>query len=143
MTRKETAEIVKLLMAYFRNNSSATAATMIDAWYLVLKEYEFKMVRAAVIDFAKSDRRDYPTMPGVGQIVAKIDEARAAKNKPITMAINSLVYGVEYDALPEDVRKVVGRERYERYARNEPENIIARQTEIRAAMMKEAEEAEK
>lgn len=143
MNRRETAEIVKLLTAFFRNTNGATAVTMIDAWFTVLKDYDFKTTKAAVIRYAKSDQRDYPTMPGVGQIVGAIEAIKAEKEKPISEAVNALIYGLAFDSLSDEAKAIISRKRFEMYAKHEPEMIIARRDEIRAAFRREAEEAER
>ena len=131
MTRREVGEIIKLLLAYFRNNNEAGAGTMVDAWYAILKDYDYKTVRQAVIEFAKADRRDYPTMPGVGVIMAQIESIKEQKRKPVNVAFNLAVQGSPYDGLPRDIKDLLSEETYYRFRRQNPEDLLERQKEIR------------
>lgn len=112
MTINETAEIVKLLMSYFRNNSSASAADMTKAWHLVLEPFNYMTAREAVIMYARNDRRDYPTLPGVGSIVEEIQKAEAKKKTPatdLTLQVNKLT---DYENLPMRLREYVTERQY-------------------------------
>lgn len=131
MTKKETAEIIKLLMSYFRNNNDVGAGTMVDAWHTIFKDYKYKLVRDAVIQFAKEDRRDYPTMPSVGVILAQIDSIKDRERRPVMKAFNGAVDGVPYEQLPEDVQEVLAQETYEKYLMYDPERLINNQRQFR------------
>lgn len=134
MTKRETGEIIKLLLAYFRNNNDAGAGTMVDAWHAILKDYDYKTVRQAVIEFAKHDKRDYPTMPGVGVIMAQVDAIREKKRKPVNIAFNYAVNGTDYAGLPSEVKELLSEETYYKYRRQEPEDLLIHAKEVRDAL---------
>ena len=125
MNKKETAEIVKLMNAYFRQTGTATVATMIDAWHEALKDQEYKTIKKAVVEFAKSDRRDYPTWPGVGQIMAAAETVKDKETKPARVVFSAAVDGKPYKELPEEIRDRITPEQYNRYLNIEPERLIA------------------
>ena len=125
MNKKETAEIVKLMNAYFRQTGTATVATMIDAWHEAFKDEDFKVIKRAVVEFAKTDRRDYPTWPGVGQIMAAAETVKGAERKPVTIVFNSALDGKPYRELPEEIQARITPERYGQYLKIEPERLVA------------------
>ena len=131
MTKKETAEIIKLLMSYFRNNNDVGAGTMVDAWHTIFKDYKYKTVRDAVIQFAKEDRRDYPTMPSVGVILAQVDSIKDREKRPVMIALNGAIDGRPYEQLPEEVREILAEETYEKYLLYDPEKLIKNQKQDR------------
>ena len=134
MTKKETAEIVKLMNAYFRRTGSATVGTMIDAWHEALKDQDFARTRRAVVQFAKNDRRDYPTWPAVGQIIAAIEDEKKTENRPVMMAYSGLCKGSDYESLPREVRDRLTPEKYAEFMRLDAEAVVARGKEVRAKL---------
>lgn len=134
MTKRETGEIIKLLLAYFRNNNDAGAGTMVDAWHAILKDYDYKTVRQAVIEFAKHDRRDYPTMPGVGAIIEQAEAIKAKKRRPVNIAFNYAVNGTDYAGLPSEVQELLSEETYYKYRRQDTEDLLLHAKEVRDAL---------
>lgn len=134
MTKKETAEIIKLLNAYFPNKGTATVATMIDAWHEALKDEDFKRTRKAVVEFAKNDRREYPTWPGVGQIIGKIEDVKKAENRHVIEAYNGIYNHVPYNELGQEVRDRLTPEKYAEFSRIDPETVGLYGKEIRAKL---------
>lgn len=134
MNKKETAEIVKLMNAYFRNTGSATVATLIDAWHEALKDEDFHRTRKAVVRFAKNDRRDYPTWPAVGQIIAAIAEEKKAEDRPANLAYNAIFEGRDYEELPQEVRDRLAPEIYMAIQRLDPDTQVQRSREILARL---------
>ena len=141
MNKKETAEIVKLMNAYFRQTGTATVATMIDAWHEALKDEEYKTIKRAVVEFAKTDRREYPTWPGVGQIMAAAETVKDTDRKPVAIVFNSAVDGKPYRELPEEIQARITPERYGKYLKTDPERLIAYGKQYREEI-KKAMEAE-
>lgn len=134
MTKRETGEIIKLLLAYFRNNNDARAGTMVDAWHAILKDYDYKTVRQAVIEFAKHDKRDYPTMPGVGAIIEQAEAIKAKKRRPVNIAFNYALDGTDYAGLPSEVQELLSEETYYKYRRQDTEDLLLHAKEVRDAL---------
>lgn len=134
MTKRETGEIIKLLLAYFRNNNDAGAGTMVDAWHAILKDYDYKTVRQAVIEFAKQDKRDYPTMPGVGAIIEQAEAIKAKKRRPVNIAFNYALDGTDYAGLPSEVQELLSEETYYKYRRQDTEDLLLHAKEVRDAL---------
>ena len=134
MTKRETGEIIKLLLAYFRNNNDAGAGTMVDAWHAILKDYDYKTVRQAVIEFAKHDKRDYPTMPGVGAIIEQAEAIKAKKRRPVNIAFNYALDGRDYAGLPSEVQELLSEETYYKYRRQDTEDLLLHAKEVRDAL---------
>ena len=134
MTKRETGEIIKLLLAYFRNNNDAGAGTMVDAWHAILKDYDYKTVRQAVIEFAKHDKRDYPTMPGVGAIIEQAEAIKAKKRRPVNIAFNYALDGTDYAGLPSEVQELLSEETYYKYRRQDTEDLLLHAKEVRDAL---------
>lgn len=134
MNKKETAKIVKLMNAYFRNTGTATVATLIDAWHEALKDEDFHRTQKAVVRFAKNDRRDYPTWPAVGQIIAAIAEEKKAEDRPINLAFNAIFEGRDYEELPQEVRDRLAPEKYQALQKLDPDILVQRSREVRARL---------
>ena len=134
MTKRETGEIIKLLLAYFRNNNDAGAGTMVDAWHAILKDYDYKTVRQAVIEFAKHDKRDYPTMPGVGAIIEQAEAIKAKKRRPVNIAFNYALDGTDYAGRPSEVQELLSEETYYKYRRQDTEDLLLHAKEVRDAL---------
>ena len=71
MTKNETAKILAILNAYYPE-VGADPGIMVNAWYKLLKEYDYVVVEQAAMNFAAVDHRDYPKFPVPGQIKAQI-----------------------------------------------------------------------
>lgn len=71
MTETETIKILALLNAYY-GQGKAEPETMANAWHMLLKDYDYKTVEGAVLNFAREDKREYPVFPSVGQILESI-----------------------------------------------------------------------
>ena len=134
MTKKETGQIVKLLTTFFRKTNDAGAGSMVDSWHEVFKDYEYADVRAAVVGFAKSDTREYPTMPGVGVIIQEIERQKRKRQSPAVYLFNRIIEGRPYGELPEDLRARITPERYEAYVRQDPEKLLASPGKVRAEL---------
>ena len=73
MTKNETAKILAVLNAYYPDVEMEPNIT-VNAWYKLLQDYDYAVVEHAAMNFAESDKRDYPKFPSVGQIKAQIDK---------------------------------------------------------------------
>lgn len=71
MTENETIKILAMINAFY-GQGKADPEIMANAWHMILKEYDFKTVESAVLNFAREDERDYPVFPSVGQILSSI-----------------------------------------------------------------------
>lgn len=96
MVKKETVKIMAMLCAFYGQGKGEPEA-MADAWHIVLQEYSYNEACEAVINFAKTDTRDYATFPAVGKIVQEIEKGRAARGKAVNevylaIALNNRSY---------------------------------------------------
>lgn len=117
MTIKETAGILALLREYYpRDIASTDFQAKVKAWHLVLVDYPFEAVKAAIVAFAAKDTRGF--MPAPGQIVAELhqfdrrdemtaQEAWAIVDKAVR-GLNQFEVEKAFNKLPALCQKAVG-----------------------------------
>lgn len=117
MTKKETAQILAILKEYYpRDFTSTDLQTKVEAWYLVLKDYEYVVAQNAVIAFVTSDLQGF--MPSVGQIIDKIKQISSPEKElteaeawaKVYKAICNSAYNSkeEFAKLPDAIQRAVG-----------------------------------
>lgn len=117
MTKKEVAQIIYILKEYYpRDLESTNLETKVEAWYLILKDYDYKLVQNAVVAFVSSDTKGF--MPSVGQLVEKIKQLAnpeiemteaEAWGKVYKAICNSAYNSVsEFEKLPEPIKRAIG-----------------------------------
>lgn len=111
MTQEETVKIMAMLGAYY-GGSKTDPQQQATAWYLVLKDFDFKIAQVAVVNFAKNDMRDYATFPTVGKIVDAIRTETKSRAKPIREIKMAISYGRSYDQLPDECRRIISKIEY-------------------------------
>ena len=112
MTYDETVQIMILLGGYY-GAGKVDPKMMAQAWYLVLKDYDYRIAQVAVINFAKHDARDYASFPTVGKIVQAIEAESKARSKPIREIKMAISYGRQYDQLPDDCKRLISKADYD------------------------------
>lgn len=112
MTRTETTEIMSMLVCYYRLPAGVEAGVMASAWHEILKPYAFVDVRDAIVEFARSDKRDYPTFPSPAQIVGGIKTAEQRSRSALNRIRNAMVYGKAWGALAPELRTMISEEDY-------------------------------
>lgn len=116
MNKREVAQILAILKEYYpRDFVNSDLQTKVEAWYLILQDYDYKLTQNAVISFVSSDLNGF--MPSVGQIVDKINKL-TNKNQLTENEAWDLVYKAlgnstynsvqEFDKLPKEVQRSVG-----------------------------------
>jgi hypothetical protein len=111
LKKAETANLIELLNGYYKIDSARIKAISV-AWFEAFKDYEYDDVAAAITSFAVKDVRDYPTMPGVGQIMAELEDIRKHKDKNVNRVYNAVLDGKTYDQLPDVIREHVTLEQF-------------------------------
>lgn len=131
MNKREAASILEKLRAYYPIRNDLTASQMLDAWYDILEPYEFDTVREAVVTFARTDKRDYPTFPSPALILNGIKTVEQSTRKIINGIMVKLVYEKEYAALTPEQARMITEDLYdELLAEYGPEDRINRRDEI-------------
>lgn len=117
MNKKETAQILAILREYYpRDFVSTDLQTKVEAWYLILKDYDYTLTQNAVLAFVTSDTEGF--MPTLGQIIAKIKSLSNPKGDMTEVEAWALVYKAicnsaynsveEFEKLPDVVKRAVG-----------------------------------
>ena len=119
MTYDETLAIMSVLKAaypnYYRDMKKADAAQIVTVWADMFADDDFTIVAAAVKALIKTRTSTFP--PNIGEVTEKIMMIRCPAQMTgmeawnfVRKAISNGIYGAqqEFDALPEDVRKIVG-----------------------------------
>ncbi len=119
MTYDETLAIMSVLKAaypnYYRDMKKADASQIVTVWADMFADDDFTIVAAAVKSLIKTRTSTFP--PNIGEVTEKIMMIRCPAQMTgmeawnlVRKAISNGIYGAqrEFDALPEDVRKIVG-----------------------------------
>lgn len=116
MNKKEVAQILAILKEYYPKDFVSTdLQTKVEAWHLILQDYDFKLTQSAVVSFVSSDINGF--MPSVGQIVDKINKLTAKKQLTeneawdmIYKAICNSAYNSveEFNKLPLEIQRAIG-----------------------------------
>ena len=125
MTKKETVQILALLSAFY-GNGKANANVMADAWYQILKDFEYDDAHKAVMNFARNDCREYAAFPPPGRIVELIKHEANKYNR----LFNSIHKGIPYDDLDQELKVLCQPDMYKRGQDMEPEELLAKRDEF-------------
>lgn len=115
MTREETKKIIMIMSASYPNYKPIDLSMTVDAWSVMLSEYEYEKVETALKAFILSDNSGFA--PSIGQLVEKINmlEQEHPLNEMeawllVSKALRNGYYGAEeeFEKLPEMVQKAVG-----------------------------------
>lgn len=117
MTVVETAELIAILREYYpRDVESTDIKAKVKAWHLILRDWDYELVKAAALAFVVSDTKGF--MPAPGQILDKIGMLAEASAPPADEAWRLVSDAVTrcdrfnplkaYDKLPLEVQKAVG-----------------------------------
>lgn len=120
MTKVETGKVLFFLKALyptqFSKYSDRDMQGMVDAWFVMLKDYNFADAMEGAKSFAATDRSGF--CPSVGQVIDKIVVTNPIKAltaeemwAKVYKAIISLRWEnpqYDFDRLPEEARKIVG-----------------------------------
>jgi len=112
MSKKDTLKILAMLSAFYGQGKS-DPEQMLNAWHLILKDYSYQECEKAVIQFAKSDCRDYATFPAPGVLINQIEETRKNEHSMKCAAWINILNTDEYDQLTEEAKDWFPKERFE------------------------------
>lgn len=120
MTKQETAKIITVITAAYPNHFVKYTPEMIQnlifAWYSVMEDYPYSVCSNGLKMYLANDTKGFPPSPG--QVIDCITK-QIHKDAPtaleawqyVSKAIKNGIYHSEeeFDALPEIVKKAVGR----------------------------------
>ena len=116
MTKKETVRILGMLDCYYRDNRKIDPETMADAWHEIIADYEYDDIRRAVVEFVRTDRREYPTFPVPSQIIGGLETLDERERKWVNRIILGLMYGKDHEGLEDGCKRYLNKRNYERVA---------------------------
>lgn len=125
MTKAETIKILTLLSAFY-GEGKAEAEIMAAAWHELLYEYEYFIVRRAVMEYAKSDVREYASFPTPGRLIEAIEHESALYR----LVFNKMLQGNDYSELPERGKALISESEYDSEKAEPYEDKLARKEEI-------------
>ena len=111
MTKQETIQIMAMLGAFYSGGKN-DPRIQAEAWYLILKKYDFETAKVAVLKFAENDTRDYATFPAVGKIVEAIRIEEKARMKPIYEIKMSISHGRRYEDIDTYCKSLITKDMY-------------------------------
>lgn len=129
MSKAEVIKLLAMISAYY-GQSKADAEMMVNAWHLLLKDYNYTIAEQAVLEYAKNDNREYSKFPNIGQIIGSIKE----EEKCFTVIRNSAYYGKGYDELTERSKKWISKDRYEKLSKCPESYLLNNLDEIKKAL---------
>lgn len=116
MNKKETAQILAILKEYYpRDFVSTDMVTKVEAWYMILKDYDYNVMQNAVMSYVTTDTKGF--MPVIGQLIEKVNTISGKKEMTEQEAwqlvykalCNSAYNSVEeFNKLPPAVQRAVG-----------------------------------
>lgn len=118
MTRQETAKLLFVIRSvfpkYYQNLPDKDMAMMVDAWHMMLEEYDYNAVAASLKAYTLANASGFPPTPG--QLVENIAKVRSEHDDAVTAwqkvrkALRNGNYGAEeeYDKLPPMIQKALG-----------------------------------
>lgn len=131
MTKQEVTAILAILCAYY-GTPKADTDDMENAWYLILRDYEYVVTEQACIEYAKNDRREYSQFPTVGVIVESIEE----EERCFVRIRNWALDGKTYDELGDRAQKWITEERYNKLKQCGDEYLLTNMDTIRTSLKK-------
>lgn len=115
MTRDETKELLMMVQAAYPNFKPPDKTTAVNMWFVMLKDYDFKIVQVGLKAYIAADTNGFA--PAIGQIIGKIHDIA---DKPsmieteawaiVSKAIRNGVYHStdEFNKLPPEIKRAVG-----------------------------------
>ena len=117
MTKQETAKLIAMLKEYYpRDYESTDIVSRVNAWHVILQDYDYKEATAALLAFVATDLKGFA--PTAGQIIDKMQFINSTVNELteneawalVSRATRNGYYKAEeeFNRLPEQVQRVVG-----------------------------------
>ena len=115
MTREESKRIIQIMCATYPNYHPADLSGTVDIWHMMLEEYSYNEIAAALKVYITSDSSGFA--PSVGQLMEKLKLIKAPEESNeleawamVSKALRNGFYGAEeeFAKLPPLVQKAVG-----------------------------------
>lgn len=116
MTREEAKKLVRIVVSSYPNYKPANLTDTVDVWTLMLEEFSYQQVAAALKAYILSDTSGFA--PSIGQLIDKVQtihDTNPQLNEMqawalVSKALKNGTYGAqeEFDKLPPTVQKAVG-----------------------------------
>lgn len=130
MKKMEAPKLILLLNGFYKIEP-ARVELITNAWYEAFKSYEYDDVAAAITSFAVKDVREYPTMPGVGQIMQELEDIRKHKDKNVNRVYNAVLSGESYEQLPDIIKEHVTLEQFMSMGEMDSDAFLANQRQLK------------
>lgn len=111
MTKAEAIQVMAILAGLY-GQGKGNPEVMAESWYLILEPYDFEIAKKAVLNYAKTDTREYGTFPTVGNIVKEIEAEMRKEQAPIKEVVRAISYGWGYDQLSKEAKANITEEHY-------------------------------
>lgn len=115
MQRKDVVKVLMMIQAAYPNYKPQDKTIAVNTWYMMLKDYEKKVVEAALKIYIASDTSGFA--PAIGQLIDKIKSVTSPNElngmeawSLVSNALRNGYYGAEqeFEKLPVTVQKAVG-----------------------------------
>lgn len=116
MTREEAKKLVRIVVSSYPNYKPTNLTDTVDVWTLMLEEFSYQQVAAALKAYILSDTSGFA--PSIGQLIDKVQtihDTNPQLNEMqawalVSKALKNGTYGAqeEFDKLPPTVQKAVG-----------------------------------
>ena len=136
MTKQETIQIMAMLGAFYSGGKN-DPRIQAEAWYLILKKYDFETAKVAVLKFAENDTRDYATFPAVGKIVEAIRIEEKARMKPIYEIKMSISHGRRYEDIDTYCKSLITKDMYNEWLSMDAELFEQKSSKLIEALKNE------
>lgn len=115
MTRDETKQLLMMIQAAFPNYKIPDKSVAVNTWYIMLKDYDYRIVETALRTYIATDTSGFAC--SIGQIISLIQKCTVQEQlgemeawSLVRKAIGNGNYGSveEFEKLPPTVQKAVG-----------------------------------
>lgn len=125
MTKEGTAQILAMLSAYYGEGKS-DVKTMVNAWHLIIGEFDYLIAERAIVEFAKNDTRDYASFPTPGAIVKAIKKQQGIYNR----IFNTIYHNGSYRELPEVAQRIISEDGFEQMKAKDKTQLLNEREKI-------------
>lgn len=112
MNLKQTGKVVDMLKSWYQLRNDTDDRTLIGNWHLILEPYEYETVMEAVLHFARTDKRDYPSFPTPAQIINGIQTIEQQNRISMAKIAKSLIDGKAWDTMKPELQEIITEEDY-------------------------------
>lgn len=112
MNLKQTGKVVDMLKSWYQLRNDTDDRTLIGNWHLILEPYEYETVMEAVLHFARTDKRDYPSFPTPAQIINGIQTIEQQNRISMAKIAKHLIDGKTWDTMTPELQEIITEEDY-------------------------------